>query len=193
MGRRAVFLDRDGTIAMEVGYVDRIEKFQLYPFTPKALSILKDLGFSLVLVTNQSGIARGFFTEDLLFRVHDLLEKELRKNGVSLDAIYFCPHHPSITGECNCRKPKTGMLEMARRDLGLDIERSYVIGDKWSDVEMGRRAGAKTIQVLTGYGKGEILNGLHKKYPPDIIAKNILEASLIIKEMEERDDKKGVA
>ena len=178
---KAVFLDRDGTISHEVGYVDRIEKFSLYPFTPEALKIFRDLGYLLVVVTNQSGVARGFFTEDLLRKVHERMLVELEREGVSIDAIFYCPHHPSVNGVCRCRKPGTGMIDEAVKRFNIDPKRSIVIGDKWSDVELGRRVGAFTIQVLTGYGKGEFLRGEIEKNPPDMLAKNILHAAIEIK------------
>ncbi len=179
--KKAVFLDRDGTISHEVGYIDRIDKFSLYPFTPEALRIFKDLGYLLIVVTNQSGIARGFFTEELLKKVHEKMLNDLEREGVSIDAVFYCPHHPSVNGRCRCRKPETGMIDEAAERFGIDTKRSIVIGDKWSDVELGKRVGAFTIQVLTGYGRGEFLRGEVKKNPPHMLAKNLLHAALKVK------------
>ncbi len=184
--KRAIFLDRDGTLSFERGYIDRPEKFEIYPFTPSALKLLKDLGFLLVVITNQSGVARGFFSLETLNKVHEKMERELEKYGIKLDGIYFCPHHPSTTGICGCRKPNTGLVERACKELAIDPSASYVIGDKWSDIELGKRVGAKTILVLTGYGKMEIMDGVLKRLKPDIVAENILHASKIIKDLEEK-------
>ncbi len=171
--------------------MDRLEKLELYPFTAEALKTMKSMGFYLVLITNQSGVARGFFSEDMVKKVHHILQERLRKEGVELDGIYFCPHHPSITGPCSCRKPETGLVERACKDLGIEPKASYVIGDKWSDVELGKRVGAKAILVLTGYGLSEVLKGNHKLYRPDAVVENLLDAAKIIKRMEEADDIQG--
>jgi D-glycero-D-manno-heptose 1,7-bisphosphate phosphatase len=155
----AVFLDRDGTLIEERDYLDRLELITLIPGAPAALRRLQDAGFALVLVTNQAGIARGFFDEAFVQQAHEHLATLLARDGIALDGYYYCPHHPDGTVEryrrvCRCRKPGTGMVEQAARDLQLDVARSFVVGDKWIDVELARNAGARGILVRTGYGAG---------------------------------------
>lgn len=157
---RAVFLDRDGTINVEVRYLSRVEDFEFIPGVPLALRRLSDAGFLLVVVTNQSGIGRGYYDEAALHAIHDHMHDDLAGYGVSIDACYFCPHHPEHAGgdyrrECGCRKPLPGMLQQAARDLDIDLSRSYMIGDKLADVEAGLNAGCTPLLVLTGYGSGE--------------------------------------
>jgi len=161
MGRRkAVFLDRDGTINVEVAYLKRVEDFQFIPGVPWALKRLKDAGFLLVVVTNQSGIGRGYYDEAALHAIHDHMHAELAAFGAAIDACYFCPHHPEhATGlyrtECNCRKPLPGMLQQAALDLDIDLAASFMIGDKLADVEAGLNAGCTPLLVLTGYGSAQ--------------------------------------
>lgn len=158
MGKhRAVFLDRDGTINVEVQYLSRIEDFQFIPGVPWALKRLKEEGFLLVVVTNQSGIGRGLYDEAALHAIHDHMHADLAGFGVSIDACYFCPHHPEhgvgdYRRECTCRKPLPGMLQQAAEELDIDLSRSYMIGDKLADVQAGIGAGCTTLMVLTGYG-----------------------------------------
>ncbi len=171
MKRRAVFLDRDGTVCEDVNYLARAEDLNLFPFATEAVKLLNRNGFLVILITNQSGIARGFFGEDDLRLIHQKLEKELADADAKLDAIYFCPHHSA--DNCDCRKPKIGMINEALNDFEIDLENSWMIGDKAIDIETGFNAGTRTALVLTGYGQKELLN-LRKK--PDLTAKNLLEA-----------------
>jgi D-glycero-D-manno-heptose 1,7-bisphosphate phosphatase len=155
--RPAVFLDRDGTLIEERGYLDRVELIAPFPDAASALARLRDAGFALVLVTNQAGVARGYFDEAFVQRAHEHLAALLARDGIALDGYYYCPHHPDGTVEryrrvCRCRKPGPGMVEQAARDLDLDVARSFVVGDKWLDVELARNAGARGILVRTGYG-----------------------------------------
>lgn len=145
---RAVFLDRDGTIAPDVPYCSREEDFKLYPEAGPAIKLLKDSGFKVIVITNQSGIARGYFTEKTLDKIHNKLRREIKKFGIELDAIYYCPHHPD--DGCDCRKPKTALFRKAAADLSIDLERSYVIGDMPLDVEAGRAVGCRTVLLATG-------------------------------------------
>src|SRR2546426_446600 len=158
--RPAVFLDRDGTLNEEIGYVNHPTRFQVYPWAAEAVALLNQAGFAAVVVTNQSGVARGYFTEELVETMHRKLSEEIARGGGRLDGIYYCPHHPhgnveSYRRECDCRKPKLGMLERAAADLHLDLARSYIVGDRYVDVELAHRAGLPCVFVLSGYGLGE--------------------------------------
>jgi D-glycero-D-manno-heptose 1,7-bisphosphate phosphatase len=155
----AVFLDRDGTLIEERGYLDRLDDIALFAETPAALTLLRDAGYALVLVTNQAGVARGFFDEAFVQAAHRRLADLLAAEGLTLDGYYYCPHHPEgvVAGYarvCQCRKPAPGMVEQAVSDLDIDVNRSFVVGDKWLDVELATNAGARGILVRTGYGAG---------------------------------------
>ncbi len=157
--RPAVFLDRDGTLIEERGYLDHLDLMAPFLGTPAALARLRDAGFALVLVTNQAGVARGLFDEAFVQEAHRHLAALLARDGIALDGYYYCPHHPEGVVEayrrvCRCRKPGPGMVEQAAHDLGLDVARSFVVGDKWLDVELAINAGARGILVRTGYGAG---------------------------------------
>jgi D-glycero-D-manno-heptose 1,7-bisphosphate phosphatase len=159
---RAVFLDRDGVINVEKEYLHRIEEFELIPGAPEAVRLLKEAGYRVVVVTNQSGVARGYYPLEAVHLLHRHLDRELALRGTSVDAYYICPHHPvhglgEYGTECGCRKPLPGMLLKAAEDLSLDLNRSYLIGDKLSDIEAGRAAGCRSILVRTGYGRRECL------------------------------------
>jgi D-glycero-D-manno-heptose 1,7-bisphosphate phosphatase len=143
-------LDRDGTINVERHYLADPDQVELVAGAAEGLRALRELGLELVVVTNQSGVGRGYFTERTLAAIHARLLACLAEQGVELDAIYVCPHAP--TAGCRCRKPDTGLLERAARERGFDPREAFVIGDKASDVELGRRAGSTTILVRTGYG-----------------------------------------
>jgi histidinol-phosphate phosphatase family protein len=138
---RAVFLDRDGTISRDVPYCSQPDDFELLSGAAEGIKLLNEYGFKVVVVTNQSGIARGYFTEGMLARIHDKMQKELAKHGARVDAIYYCPHHPDEN--CGCRKPKPKMVLQASLDLDIDLSQSYVIGDSEMDVELARQAGCK--------------------------------------------------
>ena len=174
--RPAVFLDRDGTIAEEVGYLNHASRFRMFPFVPVAIQRLNEAGLPVIVVTNQSGVGRGYFPESLVHTVNELMTQQLAEAGAKLDAIYYCPH---ISAEdCNCRKPKTGMLDRAARELVLDLQRSFVVGDRLGDVQLARNARARSILVRTGYGEGEL--AWHAaKWPvqPDFVAADLTEAA----------------
>ncbi len=182
MGHRAVFLDRDGTINEEVGYVNHLERFHLLPRVGEAIRLLNQKGIKVVVITNQSGVARGYFPESLIHQVHRKMEDDLKKDGAHLDGIYYCPHHPDAGAppyrqKCRCRKPGTGLIEEAVKDLGIDPAQSYMVGDRGADIEFGLKIGAKTILVLTGYGKGEWeYFGERWKSKPDFVAEDLFEA-----------------
>lgn len=180
--RRAVFLDRDGTVADEVGYVNHLSRFRLYPWSAEAIRRINTAGLAAVVVTNQAGVARGYFPEELIQQVNEKMKRELAAAGARLDAVYYCPHHPAV-GEppyrqnCRCRKPLPGMIESAVEDLNLTLDGSVVIGDRYLEVEMAHRLGLRAALVLTGYGRGE-LEYLSRAWPrpPDWVAENVLEA-----------------
>jgi len=161
--RKAVFIDRDGTINVEKEYLHSPDDFEFIPGVPEAIRILHDAGYVLVVVTNQSGIARGYYGEDDVRKLHQYMDSLLSKEGASIDAYYFCPHHPesgmeSYRIECECRKPLPGMLLQAASDLNIDLSVSWMVGDKLADVEAGIAAGCTPALVLTGYGAEEKKN-----------------------------------
>jgi len=174
--RPAVFLDRDGTITEEVGYLNHIRRFRMFPFAADAIRRLKEASWSVVVVSNQSGIGRGYFPESLVHEVNELMKRQLAKAGATIDAIYHCPHTSS--DNCSCRKPRTGMLDRAAQEHGLDLRRSFVVGDRYVDVELARNAGARGILVRTGYGEGE-LTWHAAKWPsqPEFVAQDLAEAA----------------
>jgi D-glycero-D-manno-heptose 1,7-bisphosphate phosphatase len=173
----AVFLDRDGTINEEVGYMDSLEKLKIIPEAFAAIRLINQNGMKAVVITNQSGVARGLFSEEFVQTVHAIIQEQLKARKAFIDAFYHCPHHPTegqgvYLQTCNCRKPAPGLLFKAADEMEIDLGRSYVIGDMPKDVEAAKRAGAKGILVRTGYGQE------HRAFDvePDYIAGNILDA-----------------
>ncbi len=159
-GKAAVFLDRDGTINEQMGYINHICRFQLLPGVGEAIKRLNDADIPVVVVSNQSGLARGYFPEELLDKVHEKMHNLLAEKNAKVDAIYYCPHHPEakekrFREECNCRKPKPGLVLQAAEELQLDPKKSFVVGDRWSDIKTAANCGAKSILVRTGYGRGD--------------------------------------
>lgn len=159
MSRKAIFMDRDGTICEEVGYVNHLSRSRLLPNSLEAIRLVNRAGYLAIVVTNQSGVARGLFEEDLVREVHRQLASRVEAAGGLLDAIYYCPHHPRegsppYRTECDCRKPKPGMLLRAAREHAVELDGSYMIGDSLVDLEAGRAAGVGVVHVLTGYGRG---------------------------------------
>lgn len=179
---RAVLLDRDGTVSEEVGYVNHIDRFRLYPFAAEAIRRLNRALVKAVIVTNQSGVARGLFPESLVRELHERMCEELSRSHAFLDGIYYCPHHPAgkvapYNVECDCRKPKPGLLRRAAADLGLDLQGSFVIGDKYTDLETAFGVGARAALVLSGYGKGEMqYNSRRWPRQPDFVGSDLLAA-----------------
>jgi D-glycero-D-manno-heptose 1,7-bisphosphate phosphatase len=157
---RAVFLDRDGTIIEEVGYLDRADRVAFFPWTIAAIHSFNRAGLAVVMVSNQSGLARGFFSEPVVEDVHRRIAAMLAEGGARIDAYYYCPHHPDgkvpqYTQKCDCRKPGRGLVDRAVQELGIDPARSFVVGDRWLDVALGRVVGAQSVLVRTGYGASE--------------------------------------
>ncbi len=174
--RPAVFLDRDGTIAEEHGYLNHASRFRLLPCSASAIRTLADAGFAVFVVTNQSGVGRGYFPESLVHEIHETMQRHLAAEGVRLGGIYYCPH----TGEegCECRKPQPGMLLRAAREHGLNLAKSYVVGDRYADIETAHRAGARGVLVRTGYGAGELQwHGANWRKAPEAVADDVLAAA----------------
>jgi len=168
---KAVILDRDGVLNEDPGYVHRIEDFKLIPGVIEALNLLKN-DFKFVIITNQSGIGRGYYTEQDFHKFNNRLVKELKKQNIIIEKTYFCPHHPEE--KCNCRKPNIKFIKEAEKEFDIDIKNSFVIGDHPYDIKLGKNAGCKTVYLLTGHGMR------HKKEmegKPDFIANNLLEAA----------------
>jgi D-glycero-D-manno-heptose 1,7-bisphosphate phosphatase len=182
MSRQAIFMDRDGTVSHEVGYMIHADRYALLPRSVEAIRKINRAGFASFVATNQSGVARGLFKEELVHQVHRRLRDWLAEGGVSLDDIYYCPHHPreggsAFTGPCDCRKPAPGMLHKAAREYDVDLSRSYMIGDTGRDLGAGAAAGATPILVLTGYGRGELEHLRHRwSAEPSFIAEDLLDA-----------------
>jgi D-glycero-D-manno-heptose 1,7-bisphosphate phosphatase len=178
----AIFMDRDGTLSHEVGYVNHPDRFRLYPWTAAAVRAINQAAWLAVVVTNQAGVARGYFPMSVFDEVQKRLRGEVKSGGGHFDAIYACLHHPSL-GEapyrvdCDCRKPRPGLLRRAEAELGADLSRSWVIGDRHSDLQLAWNAGARGALVKSGYGLGE-LSYLAPGWPrqPDLVADNLLEA-----------------
>lgn len=160
-GCRVIFLDRDGTMNREVNYLHRPEDLELLPGAAEAVRRFNEAGYQVIVVTNQAGVARGYYTEQDVAALHEYMNGVLKRSGAHVDGFYYCPHHPeygigAYRTVCHCRKPETGMFEMAERQFkeGINKAESYMIGDKLLDVEAGRRYGVRTILVGTGYGTG---------------------------------------
>jgi D-glycero-D-manno-heptose 1,7-bisphosphate phosphatase len=158
--RRAVFLDRDGTLVEEAGYLDRLERLVFFPYSIDAVRLLNRAGFAVIVVTNQAGIARGIVRESFVAEAHAHVRDRLAAGGAQVDGFYYCPHHPdavieSLRRHCDCRKPQPGMLRRAAAEHGLDLTRSFTIGDRWHDLEAGTAVGSTGILVRSGYGRTE--------------------------------------
>jgi D-glycero-D-manno-heptose 1,7-bisphosphate phosphatase len=182
MKRPAVFIDRDGTISEEVGYVNHPSRYRVFPYSSAAIKLLNENDWLAILVTNQAGVARGYFTEEVITSVHGVLKNFLEEDGANLDAIYYCAHHPSVGAppyrkDCDCRKPKPGLVRLAATDFDIDLARSWMVGDRYSDVELAHNAGLKSAFVLSGYGLGEWeFQRAQWSIQPDLVADNLLDA-----------------
>ncbi|MEX2117454.1 MAG: HAD family hydrolase [Bacteroidota bacterium] len=181
-----LFLDRDGTINVDRGYLADPDGVELLPGAAKAIRAANEFGLPVIIITNQAGVARGLHSEADVVSVHARLKELLSEQGARIDAIYYCPHHPEVGNPpyrivCNCRKPKTGMLKMAEKSLGINLATSFVVGDKCSDVETGKNAGCGTVLVLTGYGRSEVERCTGNN-APDHVAEGLPGAWEFIKE-----------
>lgn len=168
----AVFLDRDGTINEDTGYLHKPEELVIITGAAEAIRRLNSAGIKIVIVSNQSGVGRGYFTDSDVEAVNDKLVDIIGADGAKVDAVYYCNHHPDE--DCGCRKPSLGMLKKASDEHGIDLKLSYVVGDKGSDIELARNAGAKSVLVLTGKGKDE---SMRLKNPPDFVAEDLASAA----------------
>lgn len=185
-GRPAVFFDRDGTLNRDVGYVTHLDAYELLPRAAAAVRKVNEAGRLAVVITNQAGVARGYFPESMLEEVHRKLRDELHARGARLDAIYYCPHAPNGDApdyaiDCRMRKPYPGMILKAGEEHGIDLEKSVMLGDKYSDLEAGWRAGCASGLLLTGYGRGErALRGALWPRQPDFVAEDAYHAVEIV-------------
>ena len=180
MTQIGIFLDRDGTINEEMDFITSAKELHLIPGSAEAIREANKLGFKVIIITNQSGVARGLLSEEQLLNIHKNLLDQLDDLDAHIDAIYYCPHHPEFGTEryrmeCECRKPNKGMLSQAAKEFGLDLNRSFVIGDRMIDVQTANNAGAIPILVLTGYGKQEL----------DLCRQNNLRISYVAENLED--------
>ena len=178
----AVFLDRDGTLIEEVGYLDRAERVALYPYAAAAIRALNQAGILVVMVTNQSGVARGFFSEAVVDEVHRHIAGVLELGSARIDADYHCPHHPDgrvaeYAVQCECRKPGRALVDRAVRELGVDPARSFTVGDRWVDIGLARTIGARGVLVRTGYGASEEHRLPADGLRADAVVNNLVEAA----------------
>lgn len=179
MSHFGVFLDRDGTINEQMGYINHISRFVLLEGAGEAIARLNKKNIPVIVITNQSGLARGYFPAELLEEVHAKMKIMLKRAGARVDGVYVCPHHPEAKEDqyrlkCDCRKPSPGLLNKAAQDHGIDLQKSYVIGDRWSDLKAASSVGAKGILVLTGYGKGDYKYiGPNQIIKPEYVAENL--------------------
>lgn len=187
--QRAVFIDRDGTISEEVGYINHPSRFRVFPYSAAAIKLLNDGGWLAIVVTNQAGVARGYFEENMIQTIHETLNQEMAATDARIDAIYYCAHHPSV-GEppyridCDCRKPKPGLIHRAAKEFDIDLAASWMVGDRYGDIELARNAGVNSAFVMSGYGRGEWEHQRQSwTHHPDLTANHLLEAvKLIIEE-----------
>jgi D-glycero-D-manno-heptose 1,7-bisphosphate phosphatase len=175
LARPAVFLDRDGTISEDVGYLNDVSQFRMFPFAAAAIRRLNDAKLPVIVVTNQSGVGRGMFAESMVHIVHEEMTQQLAAAGAHLTAIYYCPH--TSDDDCECRKPKPGMIRQAAREHRVDLGRSFVVGDRYGDVELAQANGGRGVLVRTGYGAEDLrMNGAGWPRQPDFVADDLANA-----------------
>jgi len=172
---RTVFLDRDGTINEEVIYLSNLEQFRLLPGAGEAIRLLNQRRWRVIVITNQSGLGRGYFTEEELALVHQRMRAALDREGAHIDAIYVCPHQPE--DGCPCRKPGTALFERAAQEFDIDLSKSYAIGDKMTDLLPGACLGCRTVLILTGHGQEQLENKDEWETEPDYVASDLLSAA----------------
>jgi D-glycero-D-manno-heptose 1,7-bisphosphate phosphatase len=182
MEKPAVFIDRDGTINEQRGYINHLSRFELLPGVTDAVKLLNKNNFFAIIVTNQSGVARGYYPVSLVHQIHELMTKSLEREGATIDGIFYCPHHPrgivpEFTADCDCRKPKTGLVHQALKIFDIDMSNSYVVGDRYVDIELAIRLNLKGVLVKTGYGLGEV-EYIIPKMPgkPNHVAEDLMDA-----------------
>jgi D-glycero-D-manno-heptose 1,7-bisphosphate phosphatase len=182
MKKPAVFIDRDGTINEQLGYINHLSRFVILPGVSEAVRLLNKNNWWAIIVSNQGGVARGYYPIDLVDEIHAFLKSSLKEQGAIIDGIFFCPHHPAgvlpeYSSECDCRKPETGLIDKAREAFDIDMSNSYVVGDRHVDIELASRLNLKGVLVKTGYGLGEmeyIIPG--KQLKPYHVAEDLLDA-----------------
>jgi D-glycero-D-manno-heptose 1,7-bisphosphate phosphatase len=180
---KAIFLDRDGTVNEEMGYINHPDRFIIFPFVSESIRIFNQLGYLVIIITNQSGIARGYYTETLVKELHNRLFREMEMQGAKISAIYYCPHHPTegkgeYKKDCDCRKPKPGLIMKALKEFQISLHDSYLIGDRYNDIRMAQNMEMKSGLVLTGYGQGEFTYQRNNwEQNPDLIGKDLLEVA----------------
>jgi D-glycero-D-manno-heptose 1,7-bisphosphate phosphatase len=183
MKKPAVFMDRDGTINEQRGYINHLSRFALLPGVTDAVKLLNKNNFFVIIVTNQSGVARGYYPVALVHEVHELMTHSFEREGAAIDGIFYCPHHPrgivpEFTADCDCRKPKTGLVNQALKAFEIDMSNSYVVGDRYVDIELALRLNLKGILVKTGYGLGEMEYLIPEKaVKPNYVAEDLLDAA----------------
>ncbi|MFH1892291.1 MAG: HAD-IIIA family hydrolase [Candidatus Zixiibacteriota bacterium] len=180
--QKVIFLDRDGTLIEEKDFLTDVDDIEIFPHSSEAIGILRKLGYVIVVVSNQSGVARGYLTEQQVIEINEEIFRRLEKQDARPDLFFYCPHHPEATVaeyrvECDCRKPAPGMVRMAEKLLNIDIRTCFSIGDKLSDAQLCQNLGGKGILVLTGYGKSELEKSESTGTWPDYIADNLLDAA----------------
>ena len=186
MKNKFVLLDRDGVINIEKSYLHKIEDFEYEKNVVEGLLKLRDLGYRFAIITNQAGIARGYYTEEDYLKLQSFIEDDLFKKGIKIEKSYFCPHHPNVSGkygiECNCRKPNTGNFELAIKEFDIDVKNSFMIGDKITDLIPAEKLGITPVLVKTGYGL-ESLKKLEGTKLNSIVVNDILDFSEVLKNM----------
>jgi D-glycero-D-manno-heptose 1,7-bisphosphate phosphatase len=182
MKKPAVFIDRDGTTNEQLGYINHLSRFVILPGVSKAVRLLNKNNWWAIIVSNQGGVARGYYPIELVEEIHAFLKSSLKEQGATIDGIFFCPHHPAgilpeYSSECGCRKPETGLIDRARQVFDIDMSSSYVVGDRHVDIELASRLNLKGVLVKTGYGLGEIEYIIpQKRLKPHHVAEDLLDA-----------------
>jgi len=173
--KKALFLDRDGVINKEKNYLYKVEEFEFIDGVFDTCKFFQDRGYELIIITNQAGIARGYYTEEDFHKLNDWMLEEFKKRGIKISKVYFCPHHPDFTGECECRKPKPGMILQAQGEFGLDLSSSILVGDKESDIRVGKNAGVGlNVLVKSGHKIDE------KNTQADLVLKSIKDLKRVL-------------